>query len=82
VTHASTTARIRVEVESGSSAERVLDEWMRTWRRRGARRSGKILHPYQGATKAMTFDAPPEAIGDLERRLHGSLSGKVTRERT
>lgn len=63
--------RIRVEVDAGSPAERMVAEWLRAWRRRGAQRSGKTLYPHQGALKAFEFRAPREAVEDLERRLDG-----------
>ena len=72
--------RIRVEVSADSPGEHVVAEWLRTWRRRGVRRRGKILYPHQGAFIVLDFGAPREAVEDLERRLTGARSATVVRD--
>ncbi|MDC0716672.1 hypothetical protein [Nannocystis bainbridge] len=73
------TTLVRVEVETGTSAERELAEWLRRWRRRGVRRDGKPSYPHQGASMVLVFHAPEAAIADLERGFAGSSSAVVTR---
>ena len=65
-------ARFEIEIDDGVPAERVLADWLRDWRRRGARRHGKTLYVHQGASKKTTFDAPSEALVDLQRRLENA----------
>lgn len=72
--------RIRVEVDADSPAERVVAEWLRAWRRRDVRQSGKTLYPHQGASKVFVFTAPREAVEDLEMRLVGDRDATLVRE--
>lgn len=73
------TTRVRIEVETGTPAERELADWLRRWRRRGVRRDGKPSYPHQGASIVLVFHAPDEAVADLERRLANFASAVVTR---
>jgi hypothetical protein len=75
-----TPTRIRVEVDVHTPAERVLADWLRSWRRRGVGQDGKPTHVHQGASIVRRFHAPPAAVAELELRLAGVASATLTRE--
>ena len=73
--------RIRIEVDPASSGERVVADWLRSWRRHGVGPDSKQLYPNQGASITRYFHAPPEAVTDLELRLASVASyATFTRE--
>lgn len=69
--------RMRVQVIADSAAERTVAEWMRGWRRRGVRRLGKTMYPWQGAEIAMDLSGPAAAFDELRARLRGHTSASV-----
>jgi len=70
---------IEVEFDVDSAAERAVADWLRTWRRREVRSNGKARYPYQEVVKLLYFQAPAEAVADLEARLRGYPASAVRR---
>ena len=73
-----THATIRVEVDADTPAQRMLADWLRSWRRRGVRAGGKTTYSNQGASIVSQFHAPPAAVTDLQSRFAGVGSATVT----